>query len=215
MKTMKYTAAVLSFVLLLSCIFSFSVSAADVTYSATNVSGKQGNTVIVTVKISSDKKIWGANVSLGYNSSELQYVSSEMGDSASQGSLFNTGSAVNFSGTFSNTSGTVFTVTFKVLKSSGTSSVTLKSTENIDYNGASYSCSSVNGSVTVLPASTVMGDADGNGNVDALDVRYALQHAARFRTLTGVKFSCSDMNGDGEITATDVRYILQKAAGLI
>ena len=53
MKTMKYTAAVLSFVLLLSCIFSFSVSAADVTYSATNVSGKQGNTVIVTVKISS------------------------------------------------------------------------------------------------------------------------------------------------------------------
>lgn len=124
-------------------------NAASVAYSATSASGQKGDTVTINVKISSSVEIWGANVMLGYNSSELQYVSSSKGGAVSSGSLNNTGSSVNFSGMFSSKSGTVFTVKFKILKDSGSSTLTLTSTENIDYDGKTYDCSTSNGKVTI------------------------------------------------------------------
>lgn len=147
-KTSKISAILIAFIILIStCVLPS--HAASVNYSASSVSGAKGDTVTVSVKISSSVEIWGANVMLGYNSSELQYVSSSKGGAASSGSLNNTGSSVNFSGMFSAKSGTVFTVKFKILKDSGSSTLTLTSTENIDSDAKAYECSTTNGKVTV------------------------------------------------------------------
>lgn len=154
-KTSKISAILIAFIILIStCVLP--VNAASVNYSASSVSGAKGDTVTVSVKISSSVEIWGANVMLGYNSSELQYVSSSKGGAVSSGSLNNTGSSVNFSGMFSAKSGTVFTVKFKILKSSGSSILTLTSTENIDSDAKTYECATTNGKVTVtVPVTSI------------------------------------------------------------
>jgi len=151
--TSKIMAILTAFIILIST-FVMPANAASVSYTASSVSGQKGDTVTVTVKISSSVEIWGANVMLGYNSSELQYVSSAKGSATSSGSLNNTGLSVNFSGMFSAKSGTVFTVKFKILKDSGSSTLTLTSTENIDYDGKTYECSTSNGKVTITKAVT-------------------------------------------------------------
>ena len=138
-KTSKFMAIISAFIILVS-MFVIPSNAASVNYTASSVSGAKGDTVIVSVKMSSSVAIWGANVMLGYNSSELQYVSSSKGNAVSSGSLNNTGSSVNFSGMYSAKSGTVFTVKFKILKSSGSSTLTLTSTENIDSDAKTYAC---------------------------------------------------------------------------
>ncbi len=213
-KSIKFLAVISAFVLLVSSLFVISVSAADVAYSASNVSGKKGETVTVSVKISTDKKIWGANVMLGYNPSELQYVSSSEGDAFSNGSIFNNGSSVNFSGTFAKTKGTIYTVKFKILKDSGTSTLKLTSTENIDYNGKSYTCSATNGVVTILDSSALSGDVNNDGKVSSLDARHVLQHVAGLRTFNSTQLKLADVNKDDKINSLDARWILQIAAGI-
>lgn len=149
---MKNTSKVFAFMtafLIFITVLAIPVSAATVNYSCSSVSGTTGETVTVSVKISSSVNIWAANVMLGYNSGELQYVSSSLGDAASGGNLYNSGSSVNFAGMFSAKSGTVFTVKFKILKTSGSSVLTLTSSENIDYNDKTYDFSATNGTVTV------------------------------------------------------------------
>ena len=214
MKTTKFLAILISIVIAVVPFFTINASAQGVTYSANNVAGKKGETVTVTVKISSGSKIWGSNVSLSYNSAELQYVSSSKGDAISNGSLHNTGSAVNFSGTYKSTDATVFTVKFKILKSSGTYTLKLTSTENIDYNGKSYSCTTKNGSVTVLNSTTILGDVTGDGNLGATDARMILQSIAGLKTLSNKQSALADVNKDAVVTAVDARYILQTVAGL-
>lgn len=139
---------------LLSMLFVFPASAASIKYSVTGASGAKGDTVTVSVNLSSDTKIWGANVSLGFNSNELEYVSSAQGGLVSGGSLHRSGSKVNFSGMYNGKSGTVFTVKFKILKDSGTSALSLSSTENTDESGKVYSCSATGASVTVIKSVT-------------------------------------------------------------
>lgn len=146
-----YKAAAVSTVMaiIMSVLFMLSASAASVKYSVTGASGTKGSTVTVSVKLSSDVQIWGANVSLSYNSNELQYVSSAKGGLISGGSLNRSGSRINFSGMYNGKSGTVFTATFKILKDSGSSSLSLSSTENTDENGKTYSCTASGASITV------------------------------------------------------------------
>ena len=153
-------------------------------------------------------------MSLSYDSKELQYVSCEKGDAVANGSLFNTGKAVNFSGVYNNSNGTVFTVKFKILKDSGTCTLKLESTENTDYNGKVYECTTKNGSVTVLGATDVLGDATGDGKVAASDARLILQVVAGVKKLNDKQTKLADMNKDGKVSATDARLVLQTVAGL-
>lgn len=213
-RTIKSFAVLMAFVILISSFTVFTVSAAGVTYSATSVAGKKGDTVTVTVKLSSDVEIWGANVMLSYDSSELEYIDSSAGNVASTYSLHNEDSSVNYSGTFSLKKGTVFTVKFKILKSSGTSSLKLTSTENIDKDGKEYTCTVTQGKITVLDSSALIGDANDDGKVTAVDARCILQHVAGIKYLTEYQSLLTDMNGDGSVTAVDARVILQKVAGL-
>ena len=76
MKTVrKFLAIIISVIMTLLSFSVLASGAQTVSYSANDVAGKKGETVTVTVKISSTAKIWGSNVSLSYNSSELQFVS--------------------------------------------------------------------------------------------------------------------------------------------
>lgn len=213
-KNIKFMAVLTAFILLITSFTVISVSAAGVSYSATDVSGKKGDTVTVTVSISSDIEIWGANVMLGYDSTELQYVESNTGDAASSGSLHNTGSSVNYSGMFAKTNGTVFTVKFKILKSSGTSTLKLTGTENTDYDGKTYDCTVKNATVTVTSGSTVIGDANGDGKVTAVDARIILQDVAGINKLSSAQQKLADVNKDDKITAVDARMVLQIVAGI-
>lgn len=204
------------FMAVLTVISSFTVltvSAANISYTVTSVEGKQGDTVTVSVKLSSDIAVWGSNVMLGYNSSELEVVKCTKGDVASSGSLYNTGSSVNYSGMYSAKKGTIFTVEFKILKSSGTSALKLTSTENIDGSGKFYECSVADGKVAIK-ATEATGDANNDGQVTAVDARLVLQHVAEIKVLSSSQSKNVDMNGDGNITAVDARIILQKVAGL-
>lgn len=148
-KIYKVAAVSTVMAIIMSVLFAFSASAASVKYSVTGASGTKGSTVTVSVKLSSDIQIWGANVSLSFNSNELQYISSAKGGLISGGSLNRSGSRINFSGMYNGKSGTVFTATFKILKDSGTASLSLSSTENTDENGKTYSCTASGASITV------------------------------------------------------------------
>ncbi len=209
-KITKITAVVLSLVLLMTSFFTISVNAADVTYSVTDVSGKKGDTVTVSVNISSSVNLWGGIVKLGYNSSELQYVSSDKGTVISSGSLNNSGSSVTYAGQYNGKNGTVFTVTFKILKDSGYSTLTLTSSENIDGDGKEYTCSTSNGKVTVSKASGILGDVNESGFVNALDARHVLQYVVGEKELSANQLALADMNGDGKVTTIDARCILKK-----
>ena len=136
-------------VLMISGVCMIPVSAADVNYSVSSAIGATGETVKVSVNLSSAVELWGANVSLAYNSADLKVVSCTKGSVVGTGSLNDTGSSVNFSGMYTATSGTVFTVEFEILKESGNSKLTLSSTENTDSNGVVHACSVSHSYVTV------------------------------------------------------------------
>lgn len=160
-KTSKFSAILIAFIILVST-FIMPANAASVTYSASSVSGAKGDTVTVSVKMSSGVALWGTQVGLSFNSSELQYVSSAKGSLVASGSLNASGSTVTFAGQLNTSSsakgGTIFTVKFKILKDSGTSTLTVVpsslSGDHITEDGASVSVSSSNGKVTVTKAVT-------------------------------------------------------------
>lgn len=60
---------------------------------------------------------------------------------------------------------------------------------------------------------TLPGDVNGDGQVTAIDARWALQAASGARTLTEEQKAAADINGDGKVTAIDARWILQVASG--
>lgn len=218
--TSKFLAVLTAFIILISiCILP--ANAASVNYTASSVSGAKGDTVTVSVKISSSVEIWGANVMLGYNSSELQYVSSAKGGAVSSGSLNNTGSSVNFSGMFSAKSGTVFTVKFKILKSSGSSTLTLTSTENIDSDANTYACSTTNGKVTVtVPVTSIKLDKSSVTLKKGETAKLVATVTPSDATNKSVTYTTSDkyvakVSSDGTITAVGggTATITAKAGG--
>ncbi len=155
-KINKIFAVFTAFVILISSVCLITASAANVNYSVSSASGKKGDTVTVTVKMNSTVELWGANVTLAYNTSELQYVSSSKGGIISGGSLHPNASDVTFSGMYNAKSGTVFTVKFKILKESGSAKLILTTSENIDSDGKAHSTSTSNGTVTITtPVSSI------------------------------------------------------------
>lgn len=203
----KISAVFAALIVLLATVFAVPASAANVNYSVSGASGAKGDTVTVSVKLSSSVQIWGSNVTLGFNSSELQYISCEKGGLVSGGSLHQSGSSVNFSGMYNAKSGTVFTVKFKILKDSGFSSLSLSSTENIDGDGNAYSCAVTGGNVTVIkPVTGISLNKTSvtlkKGGTDQLAATVTPSDA----TNKAVTYSSSNkkvatVNGSGKITA--------------
>lgn len=208
-KTIKSISVLLALMLLVSSIGVIPVSAADVTYSVSSAKGATGDTVSVSVSLSTSVDLWGSNVQLKYNPAELQVVNYKTGSAVSNGSINDSGTSVNFSGVYGAKSGTVFTVSFKILKESGKSSLTLSSSENTDNNGAMYNdIGFSNGSIVIVnsvPAENITLDKTSvtlqKGKTTVLKATVTPENAT-----TGVTFYSSDddiatVSEDGTITA--------------
>lgn len=60
----------------------------------------------------------------------------------------------------------------------------------------------------------LMGDANDDGVITALDARLILQYVAGLVKIEKINFGNADVNNDKDITALDARYVLQVVAGL-
>lgn len=81
------------------------------------------------------------------------------------------------------------------------------------YDGSDKAVSVTGGTWKLSVVKTVLGDLNGDGQVTAIDARWALQAASGTRTLNEEQKAAADINGDGKITAIDARWILQAASG--
>lgn len=68
-----------------------------------------------------------------------------------------------------------------------------------------------NGTVKITKG--LLGDLNGDGKVNSIDARWALQVASGNRTLTAEQRAVADVNGDGKVNAIDARWLLQVASG--
>lgn len=165
-KTSQFLTILIAVMLLISTLAVLPVSAASsVTYTASSVSGKTGDTVTVNVSVSGGSNLWGCRLSLLYDSSKLQYVSSSQGALYSAGSIMHNSanSEITFAGQV-NTSkisggGVIYSVKFKILATSGSTTVTMKASgsgNNIDSNGQELAFSTKNGTVSVtVPVTSI------------------------------------------------------------
>lgn len=209
-KTMKGVSILLALMFLVTGICVIPASAADVTYSVSPAIGATGETVSVSVSLSTSIDLWGSNVQLKYNPAELQVVECAKGGIVSSGSINDSGTSVNFSGMYSAKSGTIFTVKFKILKESGKASLTLSSSENTDVNSITYDDIAIsNGSITVLnkvPVEKVTLDKTSVSLKKGEKAKIKATVSPANTTDTGVSFYSSDddivtVSDDGTITA--------------
>lgn len=74
--------------------------------------------------------------------------------------------------------------------------------------------SQIKETIEKIKSSFVMGDLNGDGQVSAIDVRFALKYVAGIQEFSKAEFLAGDMDENGEITAVDARLIMQKALEL-
>ena len=60
----------------------------------------------------------------------------------------------------------------------------------------------------------LLGDANGDGRVNARDARLLLRYAAGLAGEDEIDLAAADYNGDGRVNARDARAVLRYAAGL-
>ena len=76
-------------------------------------------------------------------------------------------------------------------------------------NGEDY-----NKTLELIKNAFVMGDLNGDHDVTAIDVRFALKYVAGIQDFTNHQLKAGDMDCNGTITAVDARLIMQKALEL-
>ena len=122
-----------------------------------------------------------------------------------------TGAAVMVVFVFANDSAVVVNDTASEVSSEDKSEVALETESQSDVESTSEKESE-----SVAPLNNgILGDADQNGVVNAIDARITLRISARLETLENVSvYSLIDINADGSISAMDARAILRASARL-
>ncbi len=127
---MKKLKLVISVLLAISVIFASTISASaasmKVSLGASKTTLKKGDTVTITVSLSSNSGIGGVDFTLNYNSTHLQYQSSSVAGIGSSfdwkevkhGSPVVNGAFMNVDSSIVSSTGALATVTFKVLTAS-------------------------------------------------------------------------------------------------
>lgn len=169
MKKLKLFVSVLLVIsIFFSCTLFASAASASISASTGKTSVVYGDTVTVLVKLTSNPGMAGVNFSLTYNSSHLQYQSSSVGSAGSGFSLASVnpngaaikGAFINADGSTVSSTGTLATVTFKVITSSNASSYLTVSASGTDgdantvYVSTSNVTLSLNASTTAKPVTT-------------------------------------------------------------
>ncbi len=160
-KLNKIFAVLTAFIILVSSFCLITASATNVNYSVSSASGKKGDTVTVTVKVSSSIGVTSALLDVNYDNTKLQYVSSTAGSMFTTCTIKENGnSSVKCTGMTlgddsAKKSGTFATLKFKILADSGTASLTIvPSSSSGDHSGVGtpptkLSPSVTNGKITV------------------------------------------------------------------
>lgn len=60
----------------------------------------------------------------------------------------------------------------------------------------------------------LLGDFDGNGQLNTVDARWALQTVSGVRSYDSARMMILDCNNDGRLNTVDARYVLQMASGV-
>lgn len=68
--------------------------------------------------------------------------------------------------------------------------------------------------VTVQESTGLLGDVNGDGNINSTDAVWVLQYAVGLRTLTIEQQNLADVNKDSFVNSTDAVWMLQRAVGL-
>ena len=163
---MKKLKLVISMLLALSVIFASSIVASaasmGVSLSASKTSLKPGDTVTITVNLSSNTGIGGVDFALKYNTTHLQYQSSAVtgvGSSfgwnqVNSGTSVVNGAFMNTDGTSTTSTGALATVTFKVITTSDVTSSVSVSAEGTDADGNPTASSSSSISLKIAAETT-------------------------------------------------------------
>lgn len=169
MKKLKlFVSLLLVISMFFSCTLFVSAASASISASAGKTDVGYGDTVTVSVKLTSNPGMAGVNFSLTYNSSHLQYQSSSVGSAGSGFSLASVnpngasikGAFINADGSTVSSTGTLATVTFKVITSSNASSYLTVSASGTDgdantvYVSTSNVTLNLNALTTVKPTTT-------------------------------------------------------------
>ena len=77
-------------------------------------------------------------------------------------------------------------------------------------NGHAYIAEQILNALTVIDNRTgLLGDADGDGDVDSTDAMLVLQYDALLIDKDQLNLVVCDVDGDGDVDSTDAMYILQ------
>lgn len=188
---------------------------------------KMGDTIAVTVSLESNKGYAGLKYDLGFDSTQLSLLTAKF-----EGDFAGDGSAAGMLGMFSDDktraaslvlpadksdagettkTGTLATYTFKVLangtKDAATNvNITLTVKDAFDKDLNSRSVNAPTATVSVEYTDRLLGDANGDGVVNAKDVTYLKRYNAKWSGYD-VELSVGDVNKDGVINAKDVTYL--------
>ncbi len=188
---------------------------------------KMGDTITVTVSLESNKGYAGLKYDLGFDSTQLSLLTAKF-----EGDFAGDGSAAGMLGMFSDDktraaslvlpadksdagettkTGTLATYTFKVLangtKDAATNvNITLTVKDAFDKDLNSRSVNTPTATVSVEYTDRLLGDANGDGVVNAKDVTYLKRYNAKWSGYD-VELSVGDVNKDGVINAKDVTYL--------
>lgn len=158
---MKKLKSVISVLLAVSMFFAFAVvsnaAAASVTARVDKTEASKGDTVTVTVSLNSNPGIAGVDFTLNYDSSKLQLQNVSKGSvssnfdlaSANSGDSTIKGAYLNSDGTATSKTGTLATVTFKVISDSDSKASISVAANSTDGNGDAVSTSASGTSVSL------------------------------------------------------------------
>ena len=185
-----------------------------------NVSGKQGDEVTVTVSLGENTALGCFGAQLIYDSSALQLVSMAQGDFGNENGSFHVevNPDIAVAGGYASNgdvfSGVLFTATFKILEERGTYTIDVEFDSESTTNAfAEYVEMNVTaGTVTVAPKYKT-GDADGSGSINTVDAMLVSQYYAGYDV--DIDPYSADVNGDGYANARDAMLICQYYVKLI
>lgn len=230
--TSKFLAVLTAFIILIStCILPVN-AATTVNYSISSASGAKGDTVTVTVKVSSSIGITGAILNVNYDNTKLQYISGTNGNAFTTCSVTASGnSSVRCTGmtmgdSNAKKSGTFATLKFKILASSGTADLKIvPSSDAGDHCGVGnqvYLTPSVsNGKVTVtVPVTSIKLDKTSvtlkKGETSQLNATVSPDNATnKAVTYSSSNSKVAKVSSSGKITAVGggTATITAKAGG--
>lgn len=189
-----------------------------------SATGKPGETVDIKVSIENNPSITALQVKIGYSSEDLELteiIDNSLFDSPISHSKYLTANPQTISWHSTNSddlsdNGTFVTLRFKLKPGAKDSSVTLSYKKSNVFNSSfdEFDFQVVNGMVYVMNSAIMLGDVDGDGNVEIRDATWIQRHVALMEIPIEAHKATADVDGDGEITLMDATSIQRYLANL-